>query len=90
MDIILLIYLAFKIGKLAAKKGERKSRWITMLVLAWISGELIGGTIGLIIFGKDNLFSIALIALGVAGTFYFKINDFLQSKPDKNNDEIKI
>lgn len=88
MDIILLLFLAFKISKLAAQKGETKSRWVIMLVLAWVSGEIIGGSIGLVIFGKNNLFSIALLALGFAGTFYFKIEDYLKSKPDVNKDDI--
>lgn len=86
MDIILLLFLCYRISKLAAKKGLPKSKWIVMLILAWVSGELIGATIGFIIFGK-NLFYLALIALGVAGTFYFKINDYLKSLPDKIEDD---
>jgi prolipoprotein diacylglyceryltransferase len=83
MDIILLLYLAYRISKLASRKGEQKRKWVVTLILAWISGEIIGAAVGFIIFGKENLICIVLVALGVAGTFYFKINDYLQSLPDK-------
>jgi hypothetical protein len=88
MDIILLIFLAYKISNLAAKKGEKRKKWVILLVLTWVSGEIVGASIGLVIFGKDNLFSIALLALGVAGTFYFKINDYLNNLPDKIEKDI--
>ncbi len=83
MDILFLLYAIYLINKLASKKAVKKAKWIVTLVLAWIAGEIIGAAVGFILFGKENLICIALVALGVAGTFYFKINDYLQSLPDK-------
>ncbi len=77
MDIIALIFLAMEIGKLATTKGLSSKKWIINLVLAWVLGELIGGYVGIIIFGKENSFSWLLIAWGVALTSYFVIKNHL-------------
>jgi F0F1-type ATP synthase assembly protein I len=88
MDIILLIFLAFKISNLAAKKGEQRNKWVMRLVFLFVMGELIGAGIGYLIFGIENLIPIALIGLGVAGTFYFMIFNYLNNLPDKIEKDI--
>ena len=88
MDVFLLIYLAYRISLLAAKKGEPKNKWILTLVIGWVVGELIGVTIGLMIFEKENIFSWALVGLGLALTSYFLIFNKLEKLPDNSNDDI--
>jgi hypothetical protein len=88
MDIILLIFLAYKISNLAHQKGEPRNKWVLRLVFLFVLGELTGACIGYLIFGIENLIPIALIALGVAGTVYFKIYEYLNNLPDKVNDDI--
>ena len=88
MDIILLIFLAYRIGLLAEQKGEQKSKWRLILVLGWIFGEMIGAGIGLAIFEKEDTFSWALLGLAFAGSAYFLIADYLSKMPNKNDNGI--
>jgi predicted branched-subunit amino acid permease len=88
MDIILLIFLAFKISKLAEQKGQQKNKWVFILVFAWVIGEILGGFIGLMLFGMKSLIPIALLALGFAGTSYFMVLEYLKKMPDKNERDI--
>jgi hypothetical protein len=82
MDVIVLIFLAIEIGKLATIKGVSSRRWISILVLSWITGELVGGLIGVSIFGKENMFSWLLVAWGVALTAYFVVKNHLVKMVD--------
>jgi hypothetical protein len=82
MDIIVLIFLAIEIGKLATQKGLSSKRWIVRLVIFWLLGELTGAIIGINIFGKDNMFSWLLLAWGVALSSYFVIKNHLVKMPN--------
>jgi hypothetical protein len=82
MDVIVLIFLAIEIGKLATRKGLSSTKWIINLVLAWVVGEFIGAVIGVNIFGKENIFSWLLIAWGCALSSYFAIKNYLVKMPD--------
>jgi hypothetical protein len=79
MDIIVLIFLAIQIGKLANAKGLSALNWRIYLVLAWIGGEIIGAGIGILLFGFDNAFSWLLIAWGCALTTYVLIKNYLDN-----------
>ena len=74
MDIILMIFLAWRMGKLAELKGLSVVRWRWYTVLAWIGGEFLGILIGLSIWGQDNLMMLELIGIGfaVGALFYSK------------------
>ena len=85
MDVILLIFLAVKIGKLAISKGLAAGRWRWNLVLAWIAGEFVGAFIGIAIFGLENQFSWMLLAFACALSTYFFIHNYLSKLPDVNN-----
>ncbi len=87
IEIIVLIFLARKIGILALSKGKPAGGWKIRLVLFWILGEFIGAFIGLAIFGQDNLFSCMLVAIGFAASAYFIINNYLSKLPDVLSDE---
>ena len=88
MDIIILIFLAFRMGKLAESKGQSSLKWRVYLVLGWIAGEIAGGILGMIIFGND-LVSCALVGLAGAFGAYFIIKNNLSKLPDTfHNDDI--
>ncbi len=82
LEIIALIFLAKEIGKLALSKGLPPGRWKFYLVLAWIAGEIIGGVIGILIFGDNNLISAALVAIGGAISGYVILKAHLSKRPD--------
>ncbi len=82
LEIILLIFLTKKIGILAEAKGLSGKRWKLYLVLSWISAELLGAFIAVMIFGPDNLFSCFLVAIGCAGSSYLLIKNYLNKLPD--------
>jgi hypothetical protein len=87
MDVIVLIFLAIEIGKLAVSKGLSANKWRLNLVLAWIAGELLGLVIGIAIFGIDNQFSWLLIAFGCALSAYFLIKNYLSKLPNVLSDD---
>ena len=87
LEIILLYFLTKKIGVLAAAKGLQAKRWKLYLVLAWITAELLGALIGIIIFGKDNLFSTLLVAIACAVSTYFMLTNYLIKLPDSIDEQ---
>ena len=88
IEIVILIFLAIKIGKMAKKKGLKQSTWVIYTVLSWIGGEFIGVIAGLAIFDKSNLVSIMLIGLAGAIGGYFIIKHQLDKLPDNNDDDV--
>lgn len=88
LEIIILIFLTKDIGKLAQTKGLKPGTWKIYTVVGWVISEIIGIIIGFIIFGKDNLFSAALIGIAFAVTSYYIIKAQLNKLPDYFDDEI--
>lgn len=88
IEIIVLIFLVRHIGKLAERKGQKTSKWKILTVVGWIVFELIGFMVGIMIFGVNNLISIALVGFMFAVTSYFLIKSRLENMPDIDiNDE---
>ncbi len=87
LEIIALIFLTKNIGRLAAKKGLKSSTWKIYLIAGWFVLEFIGIIIGLMIFGKDNIISIELLAIAFAITSYFVIKERLNKMPDQGLDD---
>jgi len=87
IDIIILFFLVIHIGKVAVKKGLPSLRWKIHLIMAWLGAEFFGVIIGYVIFGKDNLFSCFLIAIGCAATSYILIKNYLLKLPDVISDD---
>ena len=85
LDIIILYFLAIKIGKLAAVKGLKPLKWKLITIGAWIFAEIIGLFVGLMFFTIDNLVSLMLIAFGFAITSYYFIYNFLNNLPQQPN-----
>jgi len=88
LEIIALIFLTKEIGKIATAKGLKPGTWKLYTVLAWIAGEFVGAIIGVLIFGTDNFFSIALVAIAGAVTGYVVLKANLSKKPDLLDDDI--
>ena len=87
MDLIILIFLTRYIGKLAARKGVKALNWKIYNVLSFIISEIIGVIAGVMIFGKDNLFSVLLVGLTFAITSYYIVRAQLNKLPDQDFDE---
>ncbi len=87
IEIIVLIFLAKEIGRLALAKGLKPGWWKFYLVAGWIAGEFLGVIIGVMIFGVDNLVSVMLVGIAVAISSYFIIKSYLNKLPDNFEDE---
>lgn len=87
LDIIILVFVAIHIGKIAARKGLKPGLWRLYTVLAWLGAEFAGIVIGVLIFGMDNMFSVILLAIGAAAGTYFAIKANLENRPDKIDDK---
>jgi hypothetical protein len=87
IEIIVLIFLTREIGKLAHDKGLKPRTWKIYTVLGWFITEVIGIVVGVMIFGKDNLFSVILVGLTFAITSYFIIKAQLNKLPDQSFDD---
>ncbi len=79
-DIIFLFLMVPRIGKLALEKGLDARSWKIRTILIWFAAEVVGGLVGLILVGIDNLAMINLIGLGFAVASYFTVRDVLQKK----------
>ena len=88
LEIIALIFLTKDIGKLAEAKGMKPQTWKIYTIIGWILFEFIGCIIGVLIFGKDNLFSVVLVGIAFAITSYFIIKALLNKLPDHFDDDI--
>jgi hypothetical protein len=88
IEIVILVFLAIKIGKMAKKKGLKQSAWVIYTVLSWITGEIVGVIAGFAIFDKSNLVSIMLLGLAGAIGGYFIIKNQLDKFPDNIDEDI--
>ena len=86
IEIIALIFLTKKIGILALRKGLKPGIWKLYTVLAWFGMEILGGIVGIIIFGENNIIPDMLIAIPSAIGGYHIIKTILEKKPDAHND----
>ncbi|MEO6681369.1 MAG: hypothetical protein ABIN48_00965 [Ginsengibacter sp.] len=87
LEVIALIFITREIGKLAATKGLKPLNWKIYTVLAWIIFEIWGFIIGILLFDKDNFFSIIMVGLMFAVTSYFWIKSRLNRMPDKDSSQ---
>lgn len=82
LEIIALIFITRDIGRIAARKGLPPAKWKWICVLSWIGLEFLGAFVGLLLFGANNFFSVALLAIGFAVSSYFLIKQHLEKFPD--------
>lgn len=90
LEIIILIFISKKIGALALAKGQSKNAWVTASVILFFICEIIGLTIGFVVFDKRDLLPAALIGYGVAFTSYYILRFMLNNRPDVENIEQMI
>jgi len=98
IEIIALVFLCKRNGQLALQKGLKPNAWKLYTVLAWLGAELIGGLLGLAMFGQGQsnpakieqaiLFQISFIALFCAFGGYLVIKYILENKPDTIDHDI--
>ena len=88
LEVVILIFLARSLGRLARHKGLRPATWQIYLVASWILAEIIGVIVGVLIFGMNNLISVFLIAIGFAFGSYFALRSRLERYPDAYEDDI--
>lgn len=91
MDIILLVFLSWYIGKKAKQKGLKPGQWKLRLVLVWLCFEFMGFFLGVQLFGfsKDNMIGLAAFALVCAFGGYLIVKASLDKKADPiDEDEI--
>ena len=88
IEVIALIFLCMKNGKLAAQKGLKPGTWKWYTVLAWLVTEMLGVILGIILFGQQNL--VGIMSLGLVSAFggYLFIKSVLDKKPDSYDDDI--
>lgn len=86
LDLIILIFLTRKIGRIAAVKGLKPLTWRLYNVAGWLLFECIGIVAGFAIFGKDNFISVNLVGFVFAITSYFLIVGQLNKLPDIDRD----
>ena len=87
LEIIALIFITREIGKIAADKGLKPLTWKIYTIVSWVISEILGVIIGLMLFGKDNIFSVILVGLNFAITSYFIIKAQLNKLPDHDFDD---
>jgi len=87
LEIILLIFLTKNIGTLAERKGLRPVKWKWITVGAWVTFELAGLFIGLIMFGQDNLVGLMLFGIVCAFGGYLAVKYNLDKRPDNQMNE---
>ncbi len=88
LDIIILIFLARSIGRLAIQKGASPGSWKLFVILGWIAAEFTGILLAVVFFPDDPLVPAFLLGLGCAYTSYIIIRSVLSKKPDHFDEDI--
>jgi len=92
LEILLLIYLSKRIGRIAESKGHKRGPNITFFIIMWFCGEIIGVMLGVFIFkgriGPAYIF--ALMGAGLGAVIAFNVVEKLEDKSDDDDDIITI
>jgi hypothetical protein len=88
LDIIILIFLSFRIRDTAVQKGLAPRPWVIKNILAWVGMELIGIVVGLMLFGQDRPIMIILVALPFAIGGYHIVSNQLDKMPDIPSNDV--
>lgn len=88
IEIIALIYLCKKNAELAIRKGLSPGRWKWYTVIGWLTAEVAGSLLGMLLFGTANIYG--LMALGLVSAFggYLYVKALLEKQPDNFDDDI--
>jgi hypothetical protein len=93
LDLILLIFLCWRIGNKAKQKGLKPGQWRLYTVLSWLGFELIGLIAGAMIFGYDkndmnSLYGLMAFAIACGFGGYLLVKMALDKKPDMLDDDV--
>ena len=78
LEILFLIFLAKKMGKIVEAKGRKSGGYKALLVAFWFGGEILGLIIGRAIVGESiAIYLVALIGAGVGAAVSFGIANSL-------------
>lgn len=88
IEIIALIFLTRKVGRMAITKGLPPGKWKFYTILAWFAFETLGAILGFALFGLASLTGLMLFALmcAVGGGLY--VHALLDKKPDDMENDI--
>jgi hypothetical protein len=91
LEIILIVYLAKRIGKIAEEKRHARAGYQALFVLLWIVFEFLGVFIGIFLLGDEIMtaYFFALLGAGLACLISFSIVNSLSEKGVQIDDEIK-
>lgn len=92
LEILLVVYLAKRIGKIAEKLGHKKRPHILFFILMWLAGEFIGAALGVFLF-KGNMipaYILALIGAALGTVIAFNVVQKLEDKSDSNSGVITL
>lgn len=85
IEIIALIFLTRRIGRLAAKKGLTPGRWKLIMVLSWFGLEIAGVLVGLKI--SNNMYLAGLLGLAAAFGGFLLVQYRLEQFADLPDDD---
>jgi hypothetical protein len=85
LEIIAIVLLSLKMGKLAVRKGLKKAPWVFYTVIAWIIGEVLGIFLSVLIFDSATYLEVLPMAIAGAVGGYLLIHYILNKKPDADN-----
>jgi predicted lipid-binding transport protein (Tim44 family) len=86
LEILFIVFLCKKLAAMARNKGRTAAGYCTLLVLAWVGGEMAGIIGGMIAFPTQGggfngaAYLCALIGAGVGVTLVFVLVNALSSK----------
>lgn len=81
VSIIVIFFLTRSIAQLAEQKGEEKRKWKIIVILAWLTGDILGELIILAFFGL-KLIPILIFGLGFGFIGYLLVKQRLDALPD--------
>ena len=87
LEILFLIHLTKKIGKIVEPKGRKPGGYKAMLVAFWFGGEILGLVIGMSVLGEGiGMYLIALVGAGIGAAVSFGIaNNLAPETPESQS-----
>lgn len=89
LEILFLIYLSKKIGKIVEAKGRKPGGYKALLVAFWFGGEILGLVIGMSIAGESiAMYLIALVGAGIGAAVSFGIANNLAPETPESQSQV--
>jgi hypothetical protein len=85
LEIIIVLYLARRIGGIAESKGYHPRKWKGYVWLAWFVSEVAVLLLGTVLFGYPFPVWIYLLAIASAVTGYFLVLQKVKQLPAMDN-----